>query len=204
MNTNLHANEREIIKLAKFFNKKAQELIGQGKLTDEHKKVTESCEKLIEQLNAHADHRVAVNQKREALNQLIKDNAQCPQCHKANQLKLVGTEKNEKGWKCNRYRCRKCNIQFTWNRPNNPWDMVGFIEHYIPMLEASVEKEAPEKQQGLKDMIGQMHDSLAQLKAVVEATDTEFKEMEARDIEMSALISEFRKHLLIEKIKLEP
>lgn len=204
MNHNIQANEREIIKLANFFNKKAQELIEQGKLTDDHKKVSEACEKLIAQLNVHADNRAAVNQKKEMLKQLIKDNAQCPQCHKSTQLKLVGTDTNEQKWKCNRYRCRHCNIQFTWNRPNNPHDMISFTEHYIPMLENSLQKETPEKQQGLSDMITQMKQSLAQLKTVVQETDKEYTEMEARDKEMSGLIAQFRKHLMIEKIKLEP
>ncbi len=204
MNNNLQANEREIVKLAKFFNKKAQQLIQEGKLTDDHKKVSDSCEKLIAQLSIHADNRAEVTKKKETLKQLIKDNAQCPQCHKSTHLKLTGTDKNEKGWKCNRYRCRHCNIQFTWNRPNNPHDMIGFIEYYIPMLETSVEKETSDKQPAMKEMITQMQDSLTQLKTVVTETDREFNEMETRDKEMTALISEFRKHLLIEKIKMEP
>ena len=123
---NLKENEREVIKLISFFRKRAERMIEEGTLSAEEQEVTTSCKKLEDSLYLHAANREAVLEKREQLSAIVKDNAACPQCESNMHLKFVTVDKNEKGWKSNRYRCRKCNIAFTWNRPNNPWDLVPY------------------------------------------------------------------------------
>ena len=131
MNKHFKANERELIKVATFFKKQSKKLIFEGKIGEEHKTVEEAVDRFIEHMNTHANIRAFVLEQRDYLNKLVKDNAQCPQCHTNNMLKFAGTEKNEKGWKSNRYKCRKCNIIFTWNMPSNPWDMIQYIEEVL-------------------------------------------------------------------------
>jgi hypothetical protein len=120
-------------------------------------------------------------------------------------LKLVGTEKNEKGWKSNRYKCRRCNIEFTWNRPNNPWDMIHYIEEVMAMLQAKAADAATpgiEKEQ-LAAGIETMKGNLDKLKPVIDAHNAEYEALEKRDLEMEKLIHEFKNSLLIEKIKMD-
>jgi hypothetical protein len=110
-------------------------------LNDEHTKVSESCANLIEKINLHADSRAEIIEQREKLKGIVKDNATCPKCQQSVQLKLIGAIKNDKGWKCNKYKCRKCNIEFVWDKPNNAWDMIPFMEFYIGDLHSRIEKE---------------------------------------------------------------
>ena len=120
-------------------------------------------------------------------------------------LKLVGTEKNDKGWKSNRYKCRKCNIEFTWNRPNNPWDMIQYIEEVLQLLkskQAEAEVSAVEKEQ-LGSGIENMENNLSKLKPVIDAHDLEYNALQTREEEMEKLIHEFKNSLLIEKIKMD-
>src|SRR4051812_41515724 len=122
MNPSLKKNERELVKLTRFFRKRAESFTETGKLTEEQKnKIIESCENLEKSLDIHAQYREAVILRRENLQKSVQDNAACPKCNGRVQLKLVGTVTHERGWKSNKYRCRKCNIEFVWNRPNNPW-----------------------------------------------------------------------------------
>src|SRR5687767_14079849 len=131
MNKNFKSNERELVKVATFFKRQSKKLIDEGKLGEEHRRVEDSVDRFVEQMEKHADARAFILDQRDQLAKLVKDNAECPTCHKKDMLKLVGTEKNEKGWKSNRYKCRRCNIEFTWNRPNNPWDMIAYIEEIL-------------------------------------------------------------------------
>src|SRR5688572_29757019 len=133
MNRNFKSNERELVKVASFFKRQSRKLMEEGKLGEEHAKVGEAVDRFIEQMEAHADARAQILEQRESLRKIVKDNALCPRCNTDDKLRHVGTEKNEKGWKSNRYRCRKCNIEFTWNRPNNPWDMISYIEEVSRM-----------------------------------------------------------------------
>ena len=153
----------------------------------------------------HADNRALIQQQREQLSKLVKDNAVCPKCNTSDKLRHVGTEKNEKGWKSNRYKCRKCNIQFTWNRPNNPWDMIKFIEEIILGTEEKLEKEnvSEEEREQTRSGLAAMQGNLARLKPVIEAHDAEYDAIVARDNEMERLIHEFKNSLLIEKIKMD-
>src|ERR1044071_1567837 len=139
MNKNFKSNERELIKIATFFKKQSRLLIEAGKLGEEHKKVEEAVDRFVEHLEQHANARAFIMEQRESLNKLVKDEAECQPCHKKDMLKFVGVEKNEKGWRSNRYKCRRCNIAFTWNRPNNPWDMILYIEEVIQLLKAKNE-----------------------------------------------------------------
>src|SRR3989337_2472768 len=114
MNKHFNQKERDLVKLASFFKKQSKKLIEEGKLGDEHKKVEEAVDRFMEFINNHANTRSFVMEQRAYLNKLVKDNAECPKCHSSEKLKVVGIERNEKGWKSNRYKCRKCNIEFTW------------------------------------------------------------------------------------------
>jgi hypothetical protein len=198
-------HERELIKVANYFKRQSRKLIGEGKLGEEHRQVEEAVDKFIAQMTDHSNIRASILEQRDYLNKLVKDNAECPKCHTKDMIKLVGTDKNEKGWKSNRYKCRKCNIQFTWNRPNNPWDMIKYIDETIIHLQTrslmqNVSDE--EKEQSLA-VISSMEGSLSQLKPVIEAHDKEYEALMTRDEEMSRLIHEFKNTLLIEKIKMD-
>jgi hypothetical protein len=204
MNKNFKSNERELVKVATFFKRQSKKLIAEGKLGEEHKTVEEAVDKFVEQMNHHADSRAFILDQREQLKKLVKDNAECPSCHSSNMLKLVGVEKNEKGWKSNRYKCRKCNIEFTWNRPNNPWDMIHYIEEVMLMLrEKENNEQNPDEKAALKTSVDNMQANLEKLKPVIDAHEAEFKELEKRDAEMERLIHEFKNSLLIEKIKMD-
>lgn len=204
MYQSLKPNERELIKLIKFFRKRAEQLIQEGQLSEEHQQLGLACDKLTDQIMNHARLREQVTEKREKLRQLIKDNAACPKCQQSNQLKRVGTARHEKGWQSNKYKCRRCNIEFVWGKPNNPWDMVTFLEQYIGELEDNVRNESlPEEiRQQSAEVIGQLQNSLGQLKPVLAGSDQEIADLETTEVEMSKMIHQFTNYLQIEKIKL--
>ena len=205
MNKNFKANERELVKVATFFKKQSKKLIEEGKLGEEHKKVEEAVDKFVDHMNRHADTRAFVLEQRESLQKLVKDEASCPSCNKKDMLKFVGIDQNEKAWKSNRYKCRRCNIEFTWNRPNNPWDMIKYIEEVLTMLKEKL--EAPATSQDEKAQIavaiGSMETNLGKLKPVIDAHNAEYEAMQKREEEMDRLIHEFKNSLLIEKIKMD-
>ena len=205
MNKNFKPNERELIKIATFFKKQSKKLIAEGKLGEENEQVAEGVDRFIEHMNNHANTRAFILEQRDYLKKLVKDNAQCPQCHSSNMLKLAGAEKNEKGWKSNRYKCRKCNIYFTWNMPNNPWDMIQYIQEVLETLRAKNESDSisvEEKQQALS-AISQMQTNLDKLKPVIDAHDQDYNDLQTREADMDRLIHEFKNSLLIEKIKMD-
>ena len=205
MNKHFKSNERELIKVANFFKRQSKKLIHDGKLGEEHRKVEEAVDRFVEQMEQHANARAFILEQREYLKKLVKDNAECPRCHTKDMIKLVGTEKNEKGWVSNRYKCRKCNIQFTWNRPNNPWDMIHYIEEVLHTLRAKYEDDslnASEREQSTAT-IGGMQANLDKLKPVIDAHDKEYEALQSREAEMERLIHEFKNSLLIEKIKMD-
>jgi len=205
MNKNFKANERELVKVATFFKKESKKLISAGKLGEENKQVEEAVDKFIEHLNHHADSRAVITAQREYLRKLVKDNARCPQCHSSDMLKFAGIEANEKGWKSNRYKCRKCNIYFTWNAPNNPWDMIHYLQEVLETLRIKSALEntsAEDKSEALHNIEG-LQANLDRLKPVIDAHDREYNELQERELEMDKLIHEFRNSLLIEKIKMD-
>ncbi|WP_266204839.1 hypothetical protein [Pontibacter kalidii] len=204
MNKALKANERELIKLTRFFSKRAEQLAVDGELSEDQKQLTQACENLERQLLQHAENREAILNKRTRLEKLIEDNAQCPKCRKADMLKQQGVTTNEHGWKLNTYRCRRCNTSFTWNRPNNPWHMVEFLELYIKELEESLKADMePSLRQHTEAAIPQLQDSLFRLRPVLQDSDEEIEALTEKEREMDKLIHQFKNYLLIEKIKLD-
>jgi hypothetical protein len=205
MAQNLKPNERELIRLVNFFKKKTKALTLENKPINEYAQLLETGDKLVEQISIHATNRDIVEGERKKLNELVKENAVCPKCQKSNQLKLVGSSKSPEGWKSNKYKCRKCNIEFVWNAPNNPWDMIPYVERFIAQSEEKIAKEnvAPEEKEQVAGMVLQMKANLDKLKPVVLASDQDLSELESRDKEMDELINKFKKYLMIEKIKME-
>lgn len=205
MNKNFKANERELVKVATYFKKQSRKLIEEGRLGEEHRKVEETVDRFIDHLEQHADTRAAIIEQREYLKSLVKDNAVCPQCHSSGMLKPAGTERNEKGWKSNRYKCRRCNIYFTWNMPNNPWDMIAYLQEVLISLSLKFSNPATpeEDKSAAQAAIKSMQANLEKLKPVMEAHDKEFQELQTRDEEMDRLVHEFKNSLLIEKIKMD-
>ena len=187
------------------FKKRGEIMIIENKLGDEYRQMLETCDKLVEQLHLHAKNREAVIQEREQLKSMVKDSATCPSCNSAAQLKIVGTEKNEKGWSSNKYKCRKCNITFVWNTPNNPWDMIPYVEQFIADMEAKLESGNADEESRAQTLaaLEQMRDNMGKLKPVVEASDQDWAELEQRETQMADMVRKFKKHLMIEKIRLE-
>jgi hypothetical protein len=205
MNKHFNQKERDLVKLATFFKKQSKRLIDEGKLGDEHRSVEEAVNRFLEHLDNHANTRAFILEQRDYLDKLVKDNARCPSCHTSDKLKLVGVEKNEKGWKSNRYKCRKCNIEFTWNMPNNPWHMIEHIEEVLQQLRSKLSEEstqAHDKEQATA-VIENMQANLDKLRPVIDAHNKDYGDLQAREDEMERLIHEFRNSLLIEKIKMD-
>jgi hypothetical protein len=204
MSQNLKPEERELVKLVGFFKKKAEMLISENKMSEDYRQMIETCDKLVSQLELHAQNREIILAEREQLKSLVKDNAKCPKCESNTNLKTVGVDKNEKGWKSNKYKCRKCNIEFVWSAPNNPWDMIPYVEGFVDNLEKKAQEEPDESlKQNTLDVLNLMKANLAKLKPVVEASDLDLAELEAREAEMSNMVHTVKKHLLIEKIRME-
>lgn len=205
MNKNFKANERELVKVATYFKKQSRKLIEEGRLGEEHGKVAETVDRFIDHLERHADARAAILEQRQYLKSLVRDNASCPQCHSSNMLKPAGTEENEKGWKSNRYKCRKCNIYFTWNMPNNPWDMIAYLQEVLVALRLKFSNQdaSEEDKSAAGAAIDSMQANLDKLKPVMDAHDKDFQDLEKRDEEMERLVHEFKNSLLIEKIKMD-
>jgi hypothetical protein len=203
MQGNLKQEEREVIKLVGFFKKRAVQLMEEKKLSEDYKQLIETADKLVEQINLHAQKRDIVLGEREQLQNLVRDNAQCPKCFSNEKLKIVGTDKSEQGWKSNKYKCRGCNIEFVWNAPNNPWDMIPYVEHMIDKLRTQVNAEQEEDRKAIEAAVTQMEDNLSKLKPIIEASDLDIVDLEAREKEMSEVVHTFKKHLMIEKIKME-
>jgi hypothetical protein len=198
MNQNLKPNERELIKLITFFKKRAEKLISEEKLGEEHQQMLIACDTLVEKLLILANHRSTVIQERDQLKTIVKDNASCPNCGKNTHLKSSGVKTDENGWKFNKYICRRCNIEFVWNRPNNPWDLVSYMEKLLEQVELEgMDHDDPEA------MKEQIRDTIGKLKPVLESSDARYFEMQSNEGEMDRLIHQFKNHLLIEKIKMD-
>ncbi len=205
MNRNFRANERELVKVATFFKKQSKALIAEGKLSAEHIKVGEAVDRFIAQVEEHANNRAHLDDQREQLKKLVKDDAECPECHSRDKLRFVRTEENEKGWKSNRYKCRRCNIEFTWNRPNNPWDMIPYMEEVMTLMQVKYNDPAvaaSEKEQ-IAGVLANIKANLDKLKPVIAAHAKQYEEFLAHEKDMEKLIHEMKNSLLIEKIKMD-
>ncbi|MFY9309888.1 MAG: hypothetical protein WAQ28_12645 [Bacteroidia bacterium] len=204
MQQNLKPEEREVIKLVSFFRKKAEKLMEEKKLPEEYGQLLETSDKLVEQINIHAKNRETILNERTQLQSMIKENAQCPKCSKNDKLKRTGTDKSPQGWKSNKYKCRGCNIEFVWNAPNNPWDMIPYVEHFVEQLKSKLQNEPDEfTRTQTQAVIQQMEANIAKLKPVVEASDLDLADLETREKEMAEVVHKFKKHLMIEKIRIE-
>lgn len=205
MNNHFKPNERELVKVVNFFKRQSKKLISEGKLGDEHTQIADTVDRFVEQMERHANARAFILEQRAYLAKLVKDNAECPRCHTKDLIKHIGTEANEKGWKSNRYKCRKCNIQFTWNKPNNPWDMIHYIRDIIQTFQSKYQDESTsaEEKEELALAISSTQANLDKLTPVIEAHDQEYNDLQTRESEMERLIHEFKNSLLIEKIKMD-
>ncbi len=202
MSKNLNDKERELVKLVNFFKKRADQLIKEKQLDEEHAQLIQACDKVVETLDAHAANRAEILSQRESLASIVKDNATCPKCHKNTHIKFLGIDKHEKGWKSNKYKCRRCNIEFVWNAPNNPWDMVPFIETVIADMTLKIQNEPEEVKVQSIQAIALMQQNIEKLKPVIEASDKDYEELQMKEVELEKMILEFTKHLMIEKIKM--
>ena len=204
MNKNFKANERELINVVTYFKRQSRKLISEGKLSEEHRQIEQTVERFIDQINSHADVRAAILDQRKHLNSIVKDDVVCPKCRTKDMVKLVGTEKNDKGWKSNRYKCRKCNIQFTWKAPNNPWDLIAYINETLSLLEQKLaDTSSEEDKTALRDSLLAMSGQLEKITPIITAHDKEYEALMEREDEMEKLIHEFKNSLLIEKIKMD-
>jgi hypothetical protein len=203
MQQNLKPEERELIKLIGFFKKKAQQLIAEERLPAEYNEMIETSDKLVEHINLHANKREVIIGEREQLQQMMKDNAQCPKCASAEKLKHVGIDKNEQGWKSNKYKCRNCNIEFVWNAPNNPWDMIPYVENFVFELRKKMEGSTDRDRELVEKAISDMENNMTRLKPIVEASDQDWAELEAQEKDLAELVHRFKKQLMIEKIRME-
>ena len=205
MDQNLKPEERELIKLVNYFKKRGEILIVENKLGDEYSQMLETCDRLVEQLEVHAKNRQVVLTEREQLQNMVKDNAKCSSCSSNEMIKVIGTDTNEKGWKSNKYKCRRCNITFVWNTPNNPWDMIPYVERFVVNMQNRLEDENldDDSRQQTTMALEQMIANIGKLKPVVEASDKDVAELEEREKQMADMVHKFKKHLMIEKIKLE-
>ena len=201
MEVNFNADERELIRLVTFFQKQSERLSEE----ESYPQMIETCDRLLEQLQIHARNRQMVLDAREQLSGLVQDNAACPQCESASNLKNVGVDLSTQGWKNNKYRCRGCNIEFVWNVPNNPWDMIPYVELFITELEKNV--MTPDQNENARalnaEALAQMKDNLGKIKPIVEASEQNIAELELREQEMNEMVNKVKKHLLIEKIRLD-
>jgi hypothetical protein len=204
MNPKLNPEERELIRLVEYFRKRAQSLAAENKLPQDFLQMMETSDKLVEQMNIHAINREAIMSEREKLQNMIKDNAKCPKCTSSEMLKHIGFDVNSFGWKSNKYKCRRCNISFVWNAPNNPWDMVPYVEKFIKDTEEKI-AQSPHESESQPALIAleQMKSHLAKLKPIVEASNIDLKELKVREADMEGMVRKVKKLLMIEKIKLE-
>ncbi len=203
MKEQLNVKERELVKAANQFKKRAQNLIKAGKLTQEHLQVAKACDNLLEQVQLHAQHRAAILQQYEQVKKIVQDNAQCPRCNNNARLKQISVFTNEKGWKMNKYKCRRCNIEFVWNRPNNPWDMLKFIDDLLVQLEDKLQSEDAGTVAQSLQLKESLLQNLATIKPIVETADKDLQDIRKKDEEMAKMLHEFKNYLLIERIKLD-
>lgn len=204
MMNQLKEDERELVKLANYFKKKAEKLILEGKLPPEHQQVMEACDRLIKTIYDHSALRDEISKKRETIKSSIKDFAICPHCNSNEYLKFIGVDSNEKGYKFNKYKCRRCNIQFSWNRPNNPWDMIAFTEDLLAEFHKKIEEQSsPDEKEASEQMIHQLEGNLNLVRPIIKQSDQEFEDMKTRDEEISKMIKEFKNYLLIQKVLID-
>lgn len=197
-------DEKELIRLTAFFRKQAEQMKAENKLDEAYVQLLETCDKLIGQMHIHAGHRESIRQEQEELKKLVHDNARCPKCEKSSHLKAAGTDTSAEGWVSNKYKCRRCNIEFVWNAPNNLPDMIPYIERMVSQLEqkAGMYNPGSAEQQFNEEALAQMKANLAKIKPVIDASRINLADLEEKEKMMADLVTKVKKQLLIEKIRM--
>lgn len=119
-------------------------------------------------------------------------------------LKAICFETSPQGWKSNKYKCRRCNIAFVWNTPNNPLDIIPYVEKFIKDTEEKI-ASLNDSDQSLEPTIHgleAMKANLTKLNLLAEASDLDMKDLEEYEQQMADMVHKFKKHLMIEKIKM--
>lgn len=204
MDLDFKSDERELLRLVTYFKKRAEILIIENRLGEEYRQLFEACDTLAQQLQAHVLYRTQVSNDQKQLQSMVNDHASCPQCQRPDFFKKNGIDLSPQGWKSNRYRCRKCNITFVWTAPNNPWDMIPYVEDFVARMELKTASFATEIEQAAHQRaLAEMKGNLEKLKPVVQNSDQQMKILAEKEILMADLVRKFKKQLLIEKIRFE-
>jgi len=204
MDLDFKSEERDLFRLVTYFKKRAEILIIENRLGDEYKQLLDACDTLSTQLQSHMQQRIQVHAEHQQLLEMVNDNAKCPKCQRLDLIKKIGVDTSPQGWKSNRYKCRRCNITFAWSAPNNPWDMIPYVEQFVEQMEEkSSGLVSAEEQSAHQQALDNMRDNLAKLRPVISASDLKMKELAVRELQMAELVHKFKKQLMIEKIRLE-
>lgn len=83
--------------------------------------------------------------------------------------------------------------------------MIAYVEDFILKIEGKLADPEFDEETRQTNTIAleQMKVNLDKLKPVVEASDRNLKEFEERDFLIQDMVHKFRKHLMIEKIRME-
>jgi len=82
--------------------------------------------------------------------------------------------------------------------------MIPYVEDFISTLEQKLEDIGDEATKHANaQALEQMKGNLAKLKPVVEASDLDYAELQEREVQMADMVHKFKKHLMIEKIRME-
>ena len=89
-----------------------------------------------------------------------------------------------------------------------PYTTISALANDSERWSLVVEKlQAEEMEENVREQtalaLAQMKQNVLKLKPVVDASDKDMQELEERELAMSDLVHKFKKHLLIEKIKME-
>jgi hypothetical protein len=203
MNSNYNDDEREVVKLANYFIRQAKKYTDVSE-SGQQLALISSCQQICDVLSNHADYRSAIEEEKQYLSKIIKDNAVCPKCSSMEYLRFSEVDNSEE-YKCNRYRCRKCNIAFTWNRPNNPWDMLKFVKRLKQEMEDKFNRSREMGNENSDDLssIENLGVEVEKLSSAIDQFDARYNQMTSKDEEIQAMVKDFKKYLKIEKVKFE-
>ena len=82
--------------------------------------------------------------------------------------------------------------------------MIPYVEKFISEMEQKLAGQPAEEDNSTTALaLQQMKANLGKLKPVVDASDLDLKELEEREIQMADMVHKFKKHLMIEKIRME-
>lgn len=83
--------------------------------------------------------------------------------------------------------------------------MIPYVEKFIAETELKLSGIDPADIERAVTMKGleQMKENVARLKPITETSDLNLKNLEEREVQMADMVRKFKKHLMIEKIKIE-